>query len=315
MTHRLNLFLVALAIVIGIPYYWLLLENPSAKVAPFPVKLEDLRRLGDSLPGARPQSVTMTVVAWDRTPGTLLAAGSGVKRRLYSVQSFRLDYADRPPVVIGTGTTGALATFRRIETFLDQHQRLVDADMRTASVIIALDESPESLGGLAEFANFGDTAVPLTRAQLNPAQLPSASRAAGLPWPPKLVLGAAITGNQPRPVAPGVVIIPTGAPTSGSEMVYVRLASGREYLFAGAVAPYAINFIDLRTSSRLLNLLEQPQDRHRTMRWLVTLQEWLQEDPGLYVVPGNDVMAVIDKDSPSGFGLRDVAAPQDNAAP
>ncbi|MFC3174677.1 hypothetical protein ACFOD9_10470 [Novosphingobium bradum] len=301
MTHRLNLLLLVLAAVLGLPWYWLLLDNPPRDQPPQPIHLADLRRLADTPPGPRPDAIEATVVGWDRTPGTLLAAGAGVKRRLYSVISFRLAVPGRGPIVIDTGTTAPLATALQVEGFNASAQQLVDADLAEASLVLATSESPDALGGLADFARRANAAPALAHVRLDAAQDRAAMRAAGR----RFAVGAPIAGAAPQAVAPGVVVIPARSPTPGSQMVYVRLASGREYVFAGAVAPYAINAAELRTRSRLLDLVEGRQDRAGAMRWLVTLRQWRREAPGLFVVPGNDIMALGERTAPSGIGNRE----------
>jgi len=303
MTHRLNLLLLVLALAFGLPWYWLLLENPSSNVAPHPIRMAELRRLAGSLPGAPPQAIAATVVAWDRTPGTLLAAGAGIKRHLYTVISYSFDVPGSGPIVIDTGTTGQLAMRERTEAFVEPRQRKVAAALRRASLILATDESPDSLGGLAHYARGPQAAPALARARLNAAQLPSVTRAAGLPWPAQTNLEPAIVPGAPQAVAPGVVVIPTRAPTPGAQLVYVRLANGREYLFAGALAPYAVNAAELRTRSRLLDWMDGPQDRAGAMRWLVTLRQWRREAPDLFVVPGHDILAITDRERPSGIAI------------
>lgn len=299
MTHRLNLVLLLLALAIGAPYWWLLVDNPSRQVPPHPLHIAELRTLADSLPGQHPTGIGRRVIGWDRTPGTLLSAGSGVRRSLYAVLSFRLEVPGRGPIIIDTGTTGALAASRHIGGFNGRAQARVDADMRRASLIIPTDETPETLGGLAALSGRDRAAYALTLARLNPAQVPGASR--GLPWPPRFTVGAAITGTRPIAVAPGVVVIPAGAPTPGVQMVYVKLASGREYLFAGAVAPYDSNLAALRAPSRFSALLAGGQDRAGTMRWLVTLKRLRDEASGLLVVPGHEIMGQFYNDVPTGI--------------
>ncbi len=49
---------------------------------------------------------------------------------------------------------------------------------------------------------------------------------------------ATIAGTQPQAVAPGVVVIPAPSHTPGSQMIFVRLADGREFLFAGDIATW-----------------------------------------------------------------------------
>ena len=298
MTHRLNLLLLFLALLVGLPYYWLLLENPSRDVAPYALTMARLRQLGAALPGPAPTAVGMRVVGWDRSPGNLLAAGAGMKRKLYTIMSFRLDVPGRGPIVIDTGTTGQLVTREHAEAFEAVRQARLDADLRQAGLIIPTGDGPLILGGLARLAGTDGSAYALSLARLNPAQVPSATRGAGLPWPEQFSLGPAIVPGRPQAVAPGVVVIPTGAPKPGSQMAYVRLADGREFLFAGPVAPYAVNAAELRTSSRAYNLFYRPEDRAGAMRWLVTLRQLHRQAPQMKIVPGHDVMALNEPEEP-----------------
>jgi glyoxylase-like metal-dependent hydrolase (beta-lactamase superfamily II) len=305
MTHRLNLLLLALVLMVAGPFYWLLLDNPSRAVAPHPLTMARLRALGDSLPGPRPTAINVRMVASDRSSGDLLAAGAGIKRRLYSVLSYRLDRPGTAPIVIDTGIDGRLAPARHIENVSTHRQALLDADMKRAALILATDESIEMLSGLAALTATPGGEAALARARLNRWQLPEATRAAGLAWAPGLAAAPTIAGPVPLAVAPGVVVIPAGAPTPGSQMVYVHLADGREYLLAGPVAPYAMNLADLRTRSRLMDLWEGPQDRAGAMRWLVTLRALQREAPGLFIAPGHDVYALTDPQHPSRMTLID----------
>ncbi|MDE2621301.1 MAG: hypothetical protein KGL54_14170, partial [Sphingomonadales bacterium] len=252
MTHRLNLVLAMLALLVGLPYYVLLLANPSRDVAPHSLRVTDLRQLAQSVPGPRPVAIEGTVVAWGRTPTTLLAAGAGLKRRLYTVMSYRLAVPGGAPIVIDTGSAGA-ASSTWLETYLADRQRLVDADLAAARLVVTTSASPEALGGLARLGQRTAGHAISAKAVLGPAQVSAATRLGLKP--------GATLGPQPQAVAPGVVVIPAGAPTADAQMIYVQLGDGREYLFAGPVAPYAVNAAQLRTRSRLLDWWSGHEDR------------------------------------------------------
>lgn len=304
MTPRLNAFLIALGLLFGLPLYWLLLENPGRNAAPYPVSITRLRALADSIPGQRPDRVQVIVSGAKRVPGNFYAAGSGMRRRLFAVLSFRLPVPGAGPVIIDTGTTAALGKAAQLEYFLAGQQREIDASLAAASLILATNAQPLHLGGLAAFAAKPAAAVPLTHARLNARQVP---RRAGndpnpqkhippdhLPWPTTLVLRPAITGSRPQAMAPGVVVIPTGRPVPGAQMVYVRLAGGREYLFAGDVAPFRTSYDELRVRSNLYNWFGPREDRQAAMRWLITLAALQREAPGLVIVPGHDYEMLTD---------------------
>jgi len=288
MTHRLNAFLLVLAALVGLPYYWLFVGNPARSTTPHPLTIGQLRDLAGAMPGQRPSQVTMYFVAWKRVPGNLYAAGSGMKRRQFGVLAWRLTVPGQAPIMIDTGTTRNLAEAMDGEAFVARSQAAVDREMAGAGLILATSERPQHLGGLAAFARRPEAAVALSRARLNPGQVPGTPVAGIAGWPPTLVLRPAFSGTAPRAVAPGVVVIPTGAPSPGAQMIFVRLASGREYLFAGDIAPFHNNFTELRVRSRLLDRDVPGAARKEQMRWLITLRALARSAPGLVVVPGHD---------------------------
>jgi glyoxylase-like metal-dependent hydrolase (beta-lactamase superfamily II) len=253
MTHRLNLVLLALITLVAVPFYWLMLANPARGVEPMPVHIAQLRSLAAAMPGPAPISVSFVDAGWKRVPGNFYAAGSGMKRRLLGVIAFRLDVPGRGPI--------------------------------EASLILATSERPLHLGGLAAFASRPGSAMPLARARLDPHQVPGTG---GVAWPRGLTLRPESSALAPHAVAPGVVAIPTGAPSPGSRLYYVRLADGRELVFAGDLAPFNVNSAELRVRSNLLDRDEPAGARPRMMRWLVTLRLLEREAPGLIVVPAHD---------------------------
>ncbi|MBC2664101.1 hypothetical protein H7F51_01065 [Novosphingobium flavum] len=300
MTHRLNALLLALAVLVGLPYYWLVLANPARDVPRYPLTIQALRNLSDEMHGARPTGLTVYYTAWRRLPGNLYAAGSGMKRRQFGVLAWRLDVPGRGPILIDSGTTPTLAQAMDGEAFSADIQAALDRELVGASLILATNERPQHLGGLAALARRPASAMALSRARLNPAQVPGAPSSAGAGWPPTLVLRPAIAGKAPQAVAPGVVVIPTGTPTPGSQMIFVRLASGREYLLPGDVAPYATSYRELRLRSNLLDYGADRAMRTAQMRWLVTLRALRRSAPGLIILPAHDIDWINDPESHIG---------------
>lgn len=313
MTHRLNVLLLVLLTMIGAPYLWLFVLTPTREVRPQSVNMTELRGLAATRLGPRPDGVELTVVGWRLVPANVYAAGAGMKRKLLAAISFRLPVAGSGPVIIDTGMSRKLAAKASFNRFLPSRQAAVDADLRSASLILATSEQPEHLGGLAVFASRPESAVALTRAKLNPDQVPATTADDHIPWPAGLVLRAGIPGQRAVAVAPGVVVIPAPGPSPGSQMIYVHLNDGREYLFAGDIAPFAINFQELRTGSNLLKWFWLPQDRAAVMRWLVTIRALQREAPGLIVLPGHDFEWITDARSKTG--ARAVEVPGTPAKP
>lgn len=91
-----------------------------------------------------------------------------------------------------------------------------------------------------------------------------------------------------RAVAPGVVVIPAPGYVPGARLVFVRLADGREFLFAGNIAALSENWSQLRARSRLAARWGPPQNSSETYAWLRTIEQLRREAPRLVVVPGHD---------------------------
>ena len=126
-------------------------------------------------------------------------------------------------------------------------------------------------------------------AWLNLAQLPTSPSARLLPWANAANVQPRILGSAPVAVAPGVVVIPApSSHTPGSQLIYVRLANGRELLFAGDNSSFAQNWQELRGRSRLVETWFAPENRAEVFAWLKTIRALKAQAPSLVVVPGHD---------------------------
>lgn len=307
MTPRVNWLIAALIVLIGVPYYWLLLDNRPGEARPKPVTIAQLRDLAAAIPGQAPGEVRLEQVAWRRLPGNLFAAGSGLKRRRIAIMAWQLPVPGGRPVMIDSGVTKALSDEMQLEAFVPEIQARVDAELGRAGLILITHEHPDHLGPLAALGG-----SPLKQAaRLNALQLPSAPLASGLPWREREGLSARIAPGAPQALAPGVVVIPAPSHTPGSQMIFVRLANGREYLFAGDIATMDSSWRELRARSRLIGDWFAPEDRAEVYAWLRTIRALKAQAPRLVVVPGHDFETIIDPLAQNGIvrGFAD-AEPQ-----
>lgn len=284
MTPRLNWFLFSLLLLVGLPYYWLLIDNRPGDAQAKPVSIAQLRQLAASVPGPAPSGVEMELVAYRRLPGTLFAAGTGLKRKLIGVMAWQLPVPGAAPIVIDSGLDAAAAREMGMEQFDASAERRVQQALAGASQILLTHEHVDHLGGLV---TLGRRDV-LEKARFNPQQLPGNVWTNGLRWPAGPLPSASLTGAAPVAVAPGVVVIPAPSHTAGSQMIFVRLHDGREYLFAGDIATLDSNWRELRARSRLVGDYFAPEDRGEVFSWLMTIRALRASAPGLVVLPGHD---------------------------
>jgi glyoxylase-like metal-dependent hydrolase (beta-lactamase superfamily II) len=283
-TKRLNIVLLALLLLIGVPSYWLLIDNRPGDAAAKPISITQLRELAASMPGVAPTGVEMELVAFRRLPGTLFVAGSGLKRKLIGVMSFRLPVPGAGPIMIDSALNAPVSEAMGMERFDPQAWARVERGLRDASQVIITHEHADHLGGLV---GLGDRAV-LAKARLNAQQLPGNTWTDMLKWPPPPLPKPSISGSAPLAVAPGVVVIPAPSHTPGSQMVFVRLADSREYLFTGDIATMAQSWQDLRARSRLIGDHLAPENRAEVFAWLKTIRALKDQAPKLEVIPGHD---------------------------
>jgi len=284
MTKRLNLILLALFLLIGIPSYWLLIDNRPGDAAPKPLTMAQLRTLAASIPGEAPTGVEMELVAFRRLPGTLFVAGSGLKRKLIGVMSFRLPVPGKGPIVIDSGLDAEAAEAMGMESFDPQGWQRIVAALRESSLVLITHEHADQPGG---GGRLGDRAV-LDKVRFNASQLPGNTWTDLLKWPPPPLPKPSVTGTAPVAVAPGVVVIPAASHTEGSQMVFVRLADGREFLFAGDIATMAQSWQEVRARSRLIGDHLAPENRAEVFVWLKTIKALKGEAPKLELIAGHD---------------------------
>ncbi len=307
MTKRLNLFLIAVLLLTGIPYYWLFLANNPGDAEPEPVTIAQLRQLAAQIPGNAPYAIEMERAAFRHLPGNVLAAGSGMKRRQIAMMAFRLPVSGSAPIVIDSGLSRDTAEAMGVERYYPDGQAKIDAAMLTASRIIPTHEHADHMDGLLRLAAHHPEV--LAKAAFNPGQLPPSAFAAQLHWPVGARPTANVTGKEPRAVAPGVVVIPAPSHTPGSQMIFVRLSNGREYLFAGDIATMAVSWEELRGRSNLVQHFIVAEDRPAVFSWLRTLRELKKQAPQMFIIPGHDIDRLFEEKRPSGiirgFGAYD----------
>lgn len=288
MTRRLNWVLLALLLLVGFPYYWLLLDNRPGAAQPKPVTIEQLRSLAGSIPGQAPTRIDMHLIAYRRLPGTLFAAGIGMKRKLIGVMVWQLQRPDAGPIVIDTGITGQDARDLGMESYDPLAARRTNEAMRSASMILLTHEHADHLGGLLAL---NDRSL-IDKTLFSPDQLPGSKFADRLNWPAGPKPAPRLLGSGPIAVAPGVVVVPAPGHSPGSQLIFARLANGREYLFAGDTSTLAANWEEDRARSRLISDYLVPEDRAQVYAWLATIRALKASDPGLVVLPGHDFEAV-----------------------
>lgn len=288
MTRRLNIVLLALAIIVGLPVWYLFVDTSPWTVSRKDIDLVAARKLATTLKGQRPQSLEVSVVGWRRVPGNVFAAGSGFKRKLIAVQAFRLVVPGQRPIMIESGIAKAYADELGLERFDARAQANVDQALREAGTVLVTHEHGDHLGGLASLTRQIGGADLAAKAKLNRYQVPSGKPTIANAWAAGLQIQPTVSTTQMQAIAPGVVTVPAPGHTPGSQMIFVLLADGTEILFAGDTAPLAVSWKEQRPAGRINSDFWTPQDRAGVIGWLQALNALKRANPGLVIIPGHD---------------------------
>jgi hypothetical protein len=265
---RLNITIVTLLLIFGIPYYWFMLDNSAPPAKAHPIEIAQLRSLAKAGRKTAPVAIRFERVASQTVMGNRIAAGMGLRAIRLHTFAYMLDYGEGAPVLIGTGLTRADARRFDHQSFGEKAQARINMALTGARAVVPLALTPEQLGGLRKLEEAGQAKA----LDDDFARQQEADRK-----------------GAPHRVAPGVAIIPTPQFQQGSRMVYARLANGREYLFAGELAPTYRNWHDLRLPARFVTDMGRREDRQAILSWLMTIRALKQQAPDLVVVPGHKI--------------------------
>ncbi len=264
---RASTWLLLVIAMVAVPCWWLLIDTDRSDATPKPIHIAELRTLAAIIPGRHPTAVTYAVLARRMTIGDFFAAGIGLKRRPLAIVAWSLPVPDKGPIMIDPGAPPAEASVGQFADFDQAMQRRIGAAARVASLILYTQGHQQELARAIYHLGKAGTGIvgPTTRQSAPPGSYTTA-----------------------QAVAPGVVVIPASSHVPGARLIYVQLADGQEFLFAGNIATLTENWLRLRARSHLAAEWGPVQDRAETYSWLRTIRQLRIEAPKMQVVPGHD---------------------------
>ncbi len=273
---------LVLALLIAVPYYWLLIDTGPRHAPARPIDLGRLRAAAGMLEGPLPTAIEAALPASDAYPGTLLVASGGLKSDAVGAVVYRL-VTPGGDTVIDAGLSPDQAMAAGFADYDAAAQQTVDAWLRQARRIVFTGQDIDHIGGLTASPS---RALLAAHTITNPDQAKRISQLV-----PALAIAQAVKQHSGdyAAIAPGVVMLHTPGHTPGSQMIYVRLASGRELLFAGDTMPMERNLTWLRPRSRYMAEWNGTEDRGAVIGWLKGLADLQQRAPRLIIVPAHDV--------------------------
>jgi glyoxylase-like metal-dependent hydrolase (beta-lactamase superfamily II) len=283
--RKLSRWLLILAVLAG-GYYWVALDSRMPADAGFPLDMAEVRKLAGSLPGARPSAIRYEHVYDSRFAKGMVVTGDGWSGTDLSIYSYQVVYPDKAAIIDTTMSRDVPLPGFAVQNYDTAAWERMLAAMDKASLVVVTHEHMDHIGGVAAHPKLKEL---LPKVRLTEEQLAHPDRM----WPVKFPEGV-LDGYQPlsyeryHAIAPGMVLIKAPGHTPGSQMVYVKLADGREILFLGDVVWKMRNIETQRERPRWVTALLVREDRHAVFGQIKTLGELMQREPSLKIVPGHD---------------------------
>lgn len=266
MTRLFNRFLLCLIVIVGLPFYWLMLDNRAGDAQPRPISIAQLRDLAETGAGVAPTAIRYEQLTGSLRTRNLQAAGAGIRLERHYLQVFMLEIPGSRPILIDSGMTPDQARRSGYGRYYVKSQRRIEHALKEAGIILTLGKGLHHEGGLIalnKHASNGNA----------PARI--------------ITAGTGSDSTRPFAVSRGVVAIPATGLPGNARLVYARQQDGREFLFAGDVSRTYRNWMHLRAPSRLVTDYRHRQDRGAIFEWLMTIRNLWIEAPGLTIIPGD----------------------------
>ena len=278
---------IALLLLSVLTALTLAVSTQAQVAAPWTANLDDIRRTATLIPGPRPLRLNFLKFAESHRTKNFSVEGAPTIPSIQARTAFQVVYPDGQ-VMVDAGMDRTVHDFfgRGVqEPYLPQAAQQVQQAVREARLIVVTHEHGDHVAGAVSSAAGVEVASKtiLTRAQVQTLTVS--------PQMPEIRLtpeaaGRFITIDYDRyfPLASGVVLIKAAGHTAGSQMVFVALASGREYLLIGDVTWHM-------DGVRQVKGKDAPwvtEDARAVMDQLTWLNELSRTDPELVIVPSHD---------------------------
>jgi glyoxylase-like metal-dependent hydrolase (beta-lactamase superfamily II) len=272
--------------LILIPALLFLLQGP-VHTASWTANITDIRYAATLIPGRRPLRINIQKFAESRRTKNFSVKGAPNEPSVQARTAFQVVYADGT-VMVDSGMDRQVHAFfgRGVEEPYDAAAaERVQRAVERARLVVMTHEHGDHVAGVIRAANASTLATKtiLTRTQVD--TLTTTPQMPEIRLSPDLARRFIVVDyNDYYPVAPGMVLIKAAGHTPGSQMVYVVLDSGREYLLIGDAA-WHMDGVRQVTGKAAPWITEDEPAVLDQLRWLNQLST---TDPNIVIVASHD---------------------------
>jgi len=288
----IRILLIVLAVLAVLAFgaaRYLLGRTPVPEKSDYALDLTEIRRLAASLPGDLPVRVNHQQVGVGSLPKGAVFAGESLREQHpMSHGAYQVVYPDKTFVMIDSAFgADMMHMVSPGAPFDDGAFAVLLHGLAAAKMIVITHEHPDHIGGIALYNNPRDLVgrLLLTREQIENTAMMTAVKMSD-------TLLKALTPLEYEKyyaLAPGMVLVKAPGHTPGSQLVYVKLASGKELLLVGDVAWHMDQLRKLWYRPRLVTDYYIHENRDQVLNEFRTLHDLGASEPALQIVVSHDV--------------------------
>ena len=261
-------------------------QNSSTGAA-WPVRLDQIRQVAGMIPGRRALRINVLKFAESHRSKKFSVQGAPDEPSVQARTVFQVVYADGT-VMIDSGMDEQVHRFfgrGAVEPYYPEAAKSVERALRSARAIIVTHEHGDHVAGAirSPFATELAPKTLLTRTQVQ--ELETNPQMPEIKITPDIASRYNVVDYEKYlPFGPGVALIKAPGHTPGSQMIYVALETGREFLFIGDTAWHM-------DSVRLIKGKAAPwiqEDEGALLAQLKWLNDLYQTEKNLFIVASHD---------------------------
>jgi glyoxylase-like metal-dependent hydrolase (beta-lactamase superfamily II) len=262
-------------------------ESAPPKAAVWSADLNEIRRVAAMIPGSLPLRINVVKFAESRRSKKFSVKGAPDEPSVQARTAFQVVYPDSK-VMVDTGMNQQVHKYfgRGVEEpYYPEQAKQVEKALQGARMIVVTHEHGDHVAGVIDTPLAAELApkTVLTRTQvqtlLTQPQMPEIKLT-----PEMAERYIVVDYDKYLPLAPGFALIKAPGHTPGSQMVYVKLQSGKEYLLAGDAA-WHMDGVRLMTGKDASWIKEQEDFVDAELSWLNDLYK---NEKNLYIVVSHD---------------------------
>jgi glyoxylase-like metal-dependent hydrolase (beta-lactamase superfamily II) len=257
--------------------------------------LTHIRAAAKAVPGPLPIRINFIKIAESHRPLSDIIVGGSQQDYVSARTAFQAVFPGGW-VMIDSGmdeTVHKFFGFGRAEPYWADRNAILQQALIAAKLIVITHEHGDHVAGVIRTDAREEIAAKtlLTRAQVQ--TLTTYPQMPEIHLTPEMARSYIVIDYESYlPVAPGIVLIKAPGHTPGHQMVYVRLASEREYLFIGDVGWTLDNVkqLKLRPETTMRRIGESEQALMFELTWI----KEVMDTEGLIVIPSHDEILLKD---------------------